>query len=335
MHKKIIQYILPALAIVVSFFAFWSVERAVRVPEASVWLAPIVWFSLLFMILCLNILLMKNKTHICATLLLALLPSLIFSPNFWQFLVILFGFLLLLAARARIRGDIEYGKKIKPGRSLRFGKSYIFLALALVISGQYYFLVKDEPAQKFIPDFKVDSITDYLTPKILSAVSPDLSASVDGEMTVDQFIIQMQKSQMDKAGYGPEKLSKLPAGERAAIQKQIDAETGSNQDTLLGEGRKKFADLAGRPVSGSEKFSAILSEIINSKVNSYFKPGNISTGNLLVAPIITLVLFLTIWSLGSFLGIILVPITAGIFWILVQAKLILISKVPTEAEVIE
>lgn len=334
-HKKIIQYVLPALAITISFFAFWSVERAVRVPEASDWLAPIVWFSLLFMILCLNIVLMKNKMHIYATLFLALLPSLIFSSNFWQFLVILFGLLLLLAARARIRGDIEYGKKIRLGRSLRFGKSFIFLALALVISSQYYFLVKDEPAQKFIPDFKVDGLTEYLAPKILSAVNPDLSASIDGEMTVDQFIVQMQKSQLDQAGYSPEKLSKLPADERAAVQKQINAEIEKNQGALLEEGRKKFADLSGQPVSGSEKVSSIFSEIINSKVNSYFKPGNISTDALPVAPIVAFILFLTVWSLGSFLGIILVPITAGIFWILVQSKLVLISKVPTEAEVIE
>ena len=36
--KKIIQYILPALAITISFFAFWSIERAVRIPAASDWL---------------------------------------------------------------------------------------------------------------------------------------------------------------------------------------------------------------------------------------------------------------------------------------------------------
>lgn len=335
MNKKIIQYILPALAIAVSFFAFWSVERAVNIPEASVWAAPIIWFSLLFIILCLNIALVKDKNLICAVLFLVLLPGLIFSPNFWQFLVILFGFFLLLAARARIREDIEYGKKIKLWRSLRFGKAYIYLALALVISGQYYFSVKGRPAQTFIPDFKVDAMINYLAPKILSAVSPDLSASVDGEMTIDQFILQMQKSQLDQAGYSPEKMAKLPMDQRVAVQKQIDEEIGNNQNELLEEGRKKFADLAGRPVDGSEKVSAIFSEIINGKVNDYLKPGNINTASLPAAPIMTFILFLTVASLGSLLGIILVPVAAGIFWILVQAKLILISKISAEVEVIE
>lgn len=220
-------------------------------------------------------------------------------------------------------------------KSFRFGKSFIFLAVALVISSQYYFLVKDEPVQKFIPDFKMDGMTDFLAPKILSAVIPNLSASVDGEMTVDQFIIQMQEGQLDQAGYSPEKIAKLPLDQRAAIQKQVDEEIANNQDALLREGRKKFADLTGRSMSGSEKVSAIFSEIINSKVNSYFKPENISTDSLPVAPIVTFVLFLTVWSLGSFLGIILVPMAAGIFWILVQVKLVSISKVPTEVEVIE
>lgn len=335
MPKKTIQYILPALAIAVSFFAFWSVERAINIPDASTWGAPIIWFSLLFIILCLNIALIKDKNLICAALFSALLPSLIFSANIWQFLIILFGFLLLLAANARIRGDIDYGKKIKLWRSLRFGKAYVYLALALVISGQYYFLVKGRPAQTFIPDFKVDAMTNYLAPKILSAVSPNLSASVDGEMTVDQFIIQMQESQLDQAGYSPDKLAKLSPDQRAALQKQIDGEMEKNQGALLDEGRKKFADLTGRSIDGSEKVSAIFSEIINSKVNDYLKPGNINTDSLLVAPIMAVVLFLTVASLGSVLGIILTPMAAGIFWILVQAKLVLISKVSAEVEVLE
>lgn len=335
-NKKIIQYILIAISITLSFFAFWSVDRALRIPDASVWAAPTFWFSLLFILLCLNITLIKDKKIIYAALFFSMLPGLIFSPNFWQFLVILFGWLLLLAAWARIRGDIEYGKKIKLWRSLRFGKAYIYFALALVISGQYYFSVKDWPAQKLIPNFNLSGVTDYITPKILSAVSPNLSASVDGEMTVDQFIIQMQKSQLDQAGYSPEKLAKLPVEQRSAIQKQIDAEMGSNQNMTLEESRKKFAELAGQPVSGSEKVSAIFSQIINSKMNSYLNPGNISADTLpLAAPIATLILFLTVASLGWLLVIFLVPATAGIVWILVRAKLVLISKIQTEVEVIE
>lgn len=335
-HKKIFQYILLAILITISFFAFWSVDRALRIPEVSVWLVPSIWFSLLFIILSLGIALIKDKNLIYVTLFLALLPGLIFSPDFWQFLIILFGWLLLLAAYTRIRGDIEYGKKIKLWRSLRFGKSYIYFALALVISGQYYFSVKDWPTQKLIPNFNLNGVTDAITPKILSAISPGLPASVNGEMTVDQFIVQMQKNQMDQAGYSPEKMAKLPADQRAAIQKQIDAETGGDQNALLDEGQKKFADLAGQPISGSEKLSAVFSEVINSKMNNYLNPGNISADNLpIAAPIATLILFLTIASLGWLLVIFLVPIAAGIFWILVQAKLVLISKVQTEVEVIE
>jgi hypothetical protein len=335
-NKKIIQYILLALSITISFFAFWSVDRALRIPEASVWLAPSIWFSLLFILFCLEIALFKNKKIIYAALFFVALPSLVFSPTFWQFLVILFGWLLLLAAWARIRGDIEYGKKIKLWRSLRFGKSYIYFALALVISGQYYFSVKDWPAQKLIPNFNFDGVTEAITPKILSAVSPTLPASVNGEMTVDQFIVQMQKNQLDQAGYSPEKLTKLPPEQRAAIQKQIDAETGGDQNTALEEGRKKFADLSKRPISGSEKLSDVLSEVINSKMNGYLNPGNISADTLpMAAPIATLILFLTVASLGWLLVIFLVPAAAGIFWILVRAKLVLISKVQTEVEIIE
>lgn len=335
MNKKIIQYILPALTIIISFFSFWSVYRAIKIPDASVWLAPALWFSFFFIIIGLNIALIKNKIIIYLTLFLALLSSLIFAFNLWHFLIIIFGFLLLLASRARIQGDIDYGKKIKFGRSLRFGKSYIYLTLALVISSQYYFSVKDQPVQKFIPDFKIDGVTNYLTPKILSAISPNFSTSISDETTVDQFIIQMQESQLDKMGYSPEKLAKLPADQRELVQKQINDEMENNQDALFTEGRKKFSDLTGRLVAGTEKVSDIFSQVINNKINDYFKPGNIDMDSLPVAPIATLVLFLTIASLGSFLGIILVPMAAGIFWLLVKSGIVSIIKIQEEVEILE
>ncbi len=335
MRKNIIQYALPALTIIISFVSFLSVYRAINVTEASVWLTPIVWFSLFFIIISFDIVLVKNKMITYLTLLLSLLPSFIFTFSIWHFIIIILGFLLLLAARARILSDIEHGKKVKMGRSLRFGKSYMYLAIALVVSGQYYFSVKDQPAQKFIPDFKIDGITNYLTPKILSAISPNFSASVSDEMTVDQFIIQMQQGQLDKMGYSPEKLAKLPSDQRALVQKQIDDEMKTNQDALFEEGRKKFSDLADRPVGGTEKVSVIFSEVIDNKINNYFKPGNIDTGAFPVVPIITLILFLTLASLGSFLGIIVVPIAAGIFKLLVKLELVSILKVTTETEIIE
>lgn len=335
MRKKIIQYILLALTIIISFFSFLSVYRAINIAEASVWLAPIIWFSLFFIIIGLDITLVKNKIIIHTTLFLALLPSLVFSFNIWHLFIIIFGFLLLSVSRARIQGDINYGRKIKLGRSLRFGKSYIFLTIALVISSQYYFSVKDDPVQKFVPDLKIDGITSYLTPKILSTISPNFSASIGDDTTVDQFTIQMQEGQLDKMGNSPEKLAKLLPDQREEFQKQIDDEMKNNQDALLEEGRKKFSDLVGRSVSGTEKVSVIFSEVINNKINNYFKPGNIDTGSVPVASIVTLALFLTIMSLGSFLGIIMVPITAGIFIILIKLKLVSILKVTTEAEIID
>lgn len=335
MKNKTLKIVIAVLAVGSALGGWIAVDRAINVPNASTWLAPIFWFSLFFIIIGLNIALVKNKIVIYSTLFLALLPSLVFSFNLWHFLVVIFGFLFLSASRVRIQGDIDYGKKVKPGRSLRFGKSYIYLALALVISSQYYFSVKDQPVQKFIPDLKIDGITDYLTPKILSAISPNFSASIGDETTIDQFIIQMQEGQLDKMGYSPEKLAKLPPDQRALVQKQIDDELKNNQDLLFEEGRKKFSDLTGWPVDGTEKVSDIFSQVINNKINDYFQPGNIGTSSLPVAPIATLFLFLTIASLGSFLGIILVPITAGIFRLLVKLKTVTISKIQAEVEIIE
>jgi hypothetical protein len=335
-NKKVIQYISITLTIAASFFAFWSVERAVCVPGASVWLAPSIWFSCFFIFFCINSVLVKNKKIIYSTIIFCLIFSLVFAFDFWQLLVILFGWFFLSAANARIRNDVECGKKIKPWRSMCFGKKYICLALALVISGQYYFLVKDWPAQKLIPSFNIDGVVGAITPKVLSAVIPALPASIDSEMTVDQFIVQMQKNQMDQIGYDSRELTKLSSDQRANIQKRINAEIDNNQNTLLVEGREKIADISGRPINGSEKLTNVFSELVNKKIRAVFNPGNISVDSLpIVTPVATLILFLTIISLSWFLAMILVPLAAGLFWILVRAKLVVISKIQTEAEMIE
>lgn len=335
MKKQVTQYILMTLTIILALFSWWLVDRAIRIPEASVWLAPIIWFSMLFIIFCLDIVLVQSKKLFYPVFAAALLPGLIFVPSIWHFLVLILGFLLFLAASSRIRGDINYGKKIKLSRSLRSGKSYIFIALALIITSQYYLTVKDYPIQKVIPDFNINGLTNILTPKIISAISPNFSAGVSDDMTVDQFIVQMQNDQLDKMGLGREDLAKLPSDQRAVAEKQINEQIESNQNMLFEEGRKKFSDLAGREVSGSEKVSAIISEAINKKINNYFKPSGSNFDSLPVIPVIALVLFLTVVSLGSFLAIILIPTAAGIFRILVKLNLIKIVKIPAEVEIIE
>lgn len=328
------QYVPAFITLVIAFFSFWSVDRAIRIPEASVWLAPIIWFSLLFIMLCLDIMLVKNRGMLYSALVLTLLTSVTFAFNPWHFLILTLGFLLFLASSQRIKNNIDYGKKIKPARSFRAGKSFLIFAIALVVSSQYYFSVKDLPVQKIIPEFNFDKVTNYLTPKILSSVSPNFSAGINSDMTVDQFIVQMQKNQLDKMGIGESDLAQLPPNERQIARQQINSEIEKNQELILEEGRKNFSDLAGRKVSGSEKITDVISELMNKKINAYFQPKDIKADSIPIVPVIALFLFLTIASLGSFLGIFLIPLAAVIFRILVKLNLIKIVKIPAEVEII-
>ena len=60
MQKKILIFVLSAVTLIISFFAWRSVGQAITVPGASQWIASIIWFTLLFAVFCLDIILIRE-----------------------------------------------------------------------------------------------------------------------------------------------------------------------------------------------------------------------------------------------------------------------------------
>ena len=106
--------------------------------------------------------------------------------------------------------------------------------------------------------------------------------------------------------------------------------------SLMENGRKKLSDLLEREMKGDEKTSFVFSEIINKKINENFQ-SNISKekGNSTWPIVLTFILFLTIWPLGSLLADGLAFGTGFIFWLTLKFKLVKIVKVMVEAQRIE
>ena len=82
MKRKILDYVLAFLTLLCSWFFWQAVDRAITVSEASVWLAPIIWFSLFAALFFLDLIIIKVRYLKFLVLAGSFLGELFFSPIF-------------------------------------------------------------------------------------------------------------------------------------------------------------------------------------------------------------------------------------------------------------
>ena len=189
-----------------------------------------------------------------------------------------------------------------------------------MVTSQYYSEVKDLDAEKIIPQFKITGITHSLSNQIYKIFNPQAGKIEGADQTVDQVILSIN------AGNMVTKI--LPSdGENDAIQE--------SQEIILKEGRKKLSEIVGTELTGQEKFSEITIRVINEKIKNLFSKNLVSDSFPLLPLILSLIIFIAVAPLGSFLVPIWNFLIKIIFNILLKFKFITISKIPTEMEIIE
>jgi hypothetical protein len=335
---QILKYSLLSLLIVFSFFLWRSVDRAIFVKEASVWMAPINWASLFFLTLALAIFLIKERGALLLAIALAFFSVFVFSFSAIYLLIIFLAILLMLVAEGKIRDDFHSRIKIDLGKNIRSGSAYILFALGLAIASQYYFATKDLATEKFLPHFEVGKETNGLVLKMISGFYPQAKDLGNDQLTVDQFIFgiyekQKKDSGLDAGSFLDSELKNLDPSQKVMAERIVkDAE----KNGALSEGKKQLSQIALREVKGDEKISDVFSEIVNKKVNGYFMPnlGN-KESSALFSGIIAIVLLLTVTSLGSFLMFFWILAVKIIFFIFKKSGAISVVMVPAEKEVVE
>ena len=327
MKKQILKYSLIFLTLLFSFFAWLSVDQAINNPESSNWLVPVIWFSLFFIILALSIVLIKETYVLTGLLAVSFLSSFIFVFNGWHFLPVVLSLLLAYLAMARIKNDLKLNVKIDLWKTIRRGRMLLIISLAIIITSQYYFSVKDFKASALIPQLKPGDITNGLASRIISTINPGIKIGKDKDMTVDQFIIQSQKN---------ETIHNKLEGVVLPGENQPEEFVNQSMAMFLTEGRKQLSNIAGKNLSGEEKMSEVVSEMINSKITNFLGVSMDSPKKVPLIPIaLAIIIFLSVVSLGSFLSPLWMLLSALIFTILAKTKIIQIKKVPVEMEIIE
>jgi hypothetical protein len=333
MQKKILKYSLFFLSLITSFFAWLSVSEAIMVADSSVWLVPMIWFSLSYIIYSLEFVLVEEKILINLSIALGLFLSLIFVHNFWHFIVLLIAAWLLFIAYQQIKKDLSLNVKLCLPKTLRMGKTFFMLALALVISSQYYFQAASEGLLK-LPTFDAGAILENKWAReLLYKLNPDLQKLEDKNLTVDQMILDNYRE--SQANSGEADLIDLAQGSQVISPANMQKIEQLRDQKVLEAGREQLGKMANRKLTGSEKVSAVMTEIMNQKVQSLVVT-DYADERFPAVPIgMAFILFLTVLSLGAFILRILVHLISFIFWIFISIKVVTIKKVSVEMEVIE
>jgi hypothetical protein len=277
--------------------------------------------------------------------------SLFFAFNVWHVLIIFACCLIMLSSIYDIKKDLEMNVKFSLWKSLYMGKGKIIFAVVLVIASQYYGIVSRTNGPKNIPKFDTTSVTQKAIGPILSMMDPNFKSLKTEDITVDEYILQLQKGYQSDAGSGKvmddiidsqipsnvtieqrNVLKQNSKNQIAGIQSTIDEK---NKQLILNEGRRQFSQLLGKNISGNEKIGDVFSGIVNQKINDFFEPGGV--GQQLpysLSFIFSIVLFLTVWSLSLFLFQFWVLFTMLIFKIFKKTGLIEIKMITVEREVL-
>lgn len=355
MLKNFFKYALAGLLLAFSFFAWISVDRAISVPGASVWISPMIWFTLYFISLSLSIVLIKRRYIVEFLALATLLISFLFVTSGYHIFAVALGSLILSLAISKIRKDLKLNIKVDLYKTLRTGSTQIVLALAIVLTSQYYFTIRDYKTERIIPKFKMEGAVNVLTSKMLSSVNPNFKDLSNEETTVDEFILKTQSDQVEKSGLNNLNLlpieqiidsqvgKKISNLQREALKqeylKKITEEQSNireqSQKLILDESRKKISEIVGVNLTGNEKMSDVFSQMINSKIASYVSPSINQKDDIPVLPmILAIIIFLTVLPIGSFLSPAWLLVSKLLFLVLVKVEIVRINKVPSEVEII-
>ena len=349
--RKILTNSLAALTLIFAFFAWLSVRSAIIVSDSSTWAVPMFLFSIYLVLICLDVMLFQDMLLLELILIGSLLLSLLFALAWLQFVAILLGAYFIFLASRKIREDMELNIKISPWKSLQAGKSYLLIALSLLITMQYFLTIRSFDGEKKVPHFDASFITKKIAIPFISSVNPQFKVLKDETLTVDQFILQTQNSNQgsDFSAADEEMLdAQLPANltptQKEVIKNQARENFSNtqsqvaqkNQELVLEIGRKQLSDVVGTPVVGDEKISDVFTGLINNKINDYFNPKIDGTGKNSVFPVIlAIVLLLTIYPVGLILSIFWFLIAKLIIFALFKLKILAVRTVTVSKEVLE
>jgi hypothetical protein len=301
-----------------------------------------------FVLLFLNAVVAKSVRLIWMSVALSLAAVFIFSSDSVQLALTSVGFLAVILACFKARSFTEASIKLNLSGAARSGALWLTLGLSLVIAGEYYSLIRLNPAERAMPKIQIGNVVKSVATPVLSRFVPTGNGRNEN-VSVDEFLLTIQSQGVGQMGLDQDQIGSMVEAQlgknispeqRVVINQEVSAQQSAiknqAQQKVLDEGRKKLTEMSGREVRGDEKISDVMAEIVSLQIEGYFNSGMAGNQNSSTLTIIlAFVVFLTVFSIGSFLDFFLVYLTHFIFFVLVSTGGIKTAKITKEVEVIE
>lgn len=355
MPKKPLPYVLAVLVIISAFFSWQAVNSAIVVEGASNFLVPILWFSVLAIILSLMFSLVGERLIIIITIITSLVLSFIFVHDYRHLIAFAIAIGFLLASRELVKADIDLSIEISLGKSLNRGMFSVVFAFAFMVTSQFFFTAITLDTNKLIPKLQANNTSTVVISFVLSKISPGFKAVESKELSVDEFLSELfsliikkeTEAARDKLGINTEDLSersglsedqvrKLEGFVGGVVKEPVQNITEEIKRTAVAGWKKELSKLAGFTVEGDENISEILVAIINARVNKFADPSLENSKNAELLPaVLSLILFLTIIPLGGLLSKIWIYTSWFLFWILKRSGIVKIRSKTSKIEVLQ
>jgi len=320
-QRQIIALIILSAVAFVAYFGFSSVMDAVLLTGASVFLAPLAWFFLAITLFSVGTVLWRERTYQVVGSSLLVLPSFFYAPTLTHMAVLVVAAILIFGGLIRIGHELTSRLRLSLYRSVFVGMSQIILALSLVISSQYYIHIEPLPWNRLVPSFDLAEGTGAWILRIAGTFSPSLASLQDRDLSVDEFLTELRP--VVEVGGSTETVSN---GLGEAVR----------QAEIL-RSKIELSRLLGREVGGTESMNEILSEVLRKKIVA-FVSGNTTETTGSTVPFLpfflSILLFFTIYPVGSLLAPFALSLAAVLFALLVRAGFIVIKKVSAEQDVL-
>ncbi len=318
-----------------SFSAWWYLEMAFDGGDLS-WVKAATVFSLVAVMLCLIALTEEKHPKLrLAAAALSLGPAFFFVPD-WRLLPILvLSFVCVWYGLVRVAREIEARIRIAIGRSLGAGLPLILLGFCLAIVTQYYFHINALPWTELLPRFNLGQQSNALLIRTLESTHPGFQQAGEDGLTLDAFLLALQdtvapNSTLPPVSVPPEVEALLPPELRSP-----EALAALEREAYLRAGRERFATLSGGgEFSGAERVTDVLTGILNYQTRIFFDPEARHYPPVLLPFLLCLLLFLTIFPLGTLLGLLWIAVAALGFRLLRRLKVVRVERRNVEQETI-
>lgn len=319
-HRKIIAWILMFMVAFVAYFGFSAVTDAVVVDGASVFLVPAIWFLVTISLFSVGALLWQERMYKGVASVVVILPSLFFAPTLSHLGILLIAGLCVFGGLLHVGREISERIHLSLYRCVRVGLGSIIFALSIVISSQYYVHISPLTWEQLVPSFDLAQGSGAWLFRLAGTVSPSLATVQDRNLSVDTFLRELRPT-VEVGGPGETLSNGIDEAVRQAeiVRSKIE-----------------LSRLLGRSVSGDESMNAILSEVLRKKVTTFITGGvSEKTSKVPFFPyFLAILLFFTIYPIGSLLALPALALATIIFTLLVRNSLISVKSVSIEQEVI-